>query len=564
MDIDQTFNQIKSHIKELYLKDGNEWCIGVSFGKDSSMVLTLVWEVLKELPLELRTKKVHVLTSNTGIELPAMNEYLKENIDLVNKQAVCDNLPIKGYLAKPDLNSSYFYQVIGKGNPPVNMSSRFRWCSDRLKIKPIDQVMKRIMKESFLDFNTDHDLYLLLGVRDSESIRRRQSIDKHAISKDSLFAKHSVYKNVMTYHPIKFLHADMLWAYFYDLTHLPWGMSINRLFEFYPDQMMECGIKTEGQGSSCGGGRNGCVFCTVIKRDKMLEDEIAKGHTRLIPVLKYKMMLAEIRNDVRYREPFRRLEIKRVNKALAETDSSNTLFDEVSLEESKRHEYHSFQRAEDLEYVPGSLTFEARYKLLQKLLFVQEETGYELISTDEINAIIACWQEEGYTVDKVEKEDWKYDGSLVFHPDGSINQKETTTESPIFWINREFSDSRNEMIDYINRRKIKTGRSFFFYTSYNDFGEEDQFVYNQAEFLVCDPNIQTYEEAIKHLDEWLYEPPVVEKMDWDAFAQRYYEAAQHFADEGDSERLNKCNKILKLLNYPIVTIGEGQLSLFAS
>jgi DNA sulfur modification protein DndC len=114
---------------------------------------------------------VHVVTSNTGVEQPEMDAYLKLNIQNVNKAAQEQGLPIYGYLAQPEIKSRFFYQVLGKGNTPVNAKSKFRWCTDRLKQKPVDEIIQQIMTDSAFSFGDKYDVCLLLGVRDSESIK---------------------------------------------------------------------------------------------------------------------------------------------------------------------------------------------------------------------------------------------------------------------------------------------------------------------------------------------------------------------------------------------------------
>lgn len=565
------FDDIREELAELYLSNQKEWLVAVSFGKDSTMVLWLVWEMLLSLPVEQRKKKIHVMTSNTQVETPAMDYYLKTNVKRVQKRAEELGLPIQATLANPSMNDRYWFNVLGKGNPPVT-NGRFRWCSDKLKIKPVDKLIRTIMSDSEVTLGSEFDLHLLLGVRDNESIRRKQSIDKFSVNKGSKFARHATYSNIQVYHPIKFLHSDAIFAYFDDFDELPWGTPMEELLSFYQDNVMECGLKTEGQGSSCGGGRNGCWTCTVVKEDKMLSNDIQSGNTSLIPLYEYKKVLGEIRNDIRCREPFRRLEVKHTNKRqdrLEQEQNQLGIFDGLALNESdsyiskKEHDYHIFDRASDSDYVPGSLTFEARQLLLQKLLFIEKETGFDLIEADEVQAIVDCWKKEGYFPSCIKPLDWHYDGAVVFDQHGQLNEKETTNTNTIYWVNREFTDGRDDLVQYIEKRKKATGKSYFYFTSHVDFGSDDEFVYNQADFLVCGSHIHSYEDAIAEIDSWLYEPVPVEQMDWDRFAQRYYEAAEMLMIDKnyDIEVLQKINKVLITLEREPVKPVQYQSSL---
>lgn len=104
MEFYKVFNKIKAELKELYLKDNREWVVAVSFGKDSTMVLQLIWEMLQALPSNQRMKKVHVICSNTEVEEHNMDYYLKTSIKRVKEAAERQGLPIEAHLCKPSLN----------------------------------------------------------------------------------------------------------------------------------------------------------------------------------------------------------------------------------------------------------------------------------------------------------------------------------------------------------------------------------------------------------------------------------------------------------------------------
>ncbi|HDR7986892.1 TPA: phosphoadenosine phosphosulfate reductase [Bacillus cereus] len=68
MDI---YKEIKEEMKKVYLSR-NCCFVGYSGGKDSSAMLTLQWDAISELSLEERTKPIHILTSEVGVETPSM------------------------------------------------------------------------------------------------------------------------------------------------------------------------------------------------------------------------------------------------------------------------------------------------------------------------------------------------------------------------------------------------------------------------------------------------------------------------------------------------------------
>ena len=59
---------IKEEIKDQYLQDNREWIIGFSGGKDSTMLLQLVWESITEIPTESRKKTIHIVSNDTLVD----------------------------------------------------------------------------------------------------------------------------------------------------------------------------------------------------------------------------------------------------------------------------------------------------------------------------------------------------------------------------------------------------------------------------------------------------------------------------------------------------------------
>lgn len=121
-----------------------------------------------------------------------------------------------------------------------------------------------------------HQITVNLGVRNEESARRASSIAKFELSKESLWSKHSDFKEVMCLSPLKFISSDELWFNLLENTpSLPWGTTIEELSTQYGEGIMECAMKISSeQGKSCGGtaGRLGCWTCGMVSgEDQMLK-----------------------------------------------------------------------------------------------------------------------------------------------------------------------------------------------------------------------------------------------------------------------------------------------------
>jgi DNA sulfur modification protein DndC len=81
---------IISEIKDQYLlpSDNNRpWIIGFSGGKDSTALLQLVWLAIKQVPNELRTRKVFVVCNDTLVENPIIVEYVSDVLVNVEQAA---------------------------------------------------------------------------------------------------------------------------------------------------------------------------------------------------------------------------------------------------------------------------------------------------------------------------------------------------------------------------------------------------------------------------------------------------------------------------------------------
>ena len=144
---ENTYEELLEEIKYVYKSDNRPWIIGYSGGKDSTTVTLLTYEMLKLLSPEERTKNVYIISSDTLIENPLIKTYLCKMNRMIGEAAARDGLPIKTCMVTPEYNNTYWTNIIGKGLPTPRMNGTFRWCTDRLKIKPSADKIKSSMKE---------------------------------------------------------------------------------------------------------------------------------------------------------------------------------------------------------------------------------------------------------------------------------------------------------------------------------------------------------------------------------------------------------------------------------
>ena len=165
-----TLDELKAEIRELYLADDVPWIIGYSGGKDSTAVLQLTWHALAELPVEQRSKTVHVISTDTLVENPIVASWVTHSLDVMGKSAREQKIAIVPHRLTPVTEDSFWVNLIGKGYPAPR--HKFRWCTARLKISPSTTFITGIVKQS-------GEAILLLGSRKAESQRRQIVLNKH-------------------------------------------------------------------------------------------------------------------------------------------------------------------------------------------------------------------------------------------------------------------------------------------------------------------------------------------------------------------------------------------------
>ena len=93
------------------------WIVGFSGGKDSTMLLQLVWQALKEIPAGLRNRPVYVVCNNTLVENPKIIQYTEDVLDKIEKAALEQTMPVFVVRTTPKLEDTFWVNLLGKGYP---------------------------------------------------------------------------------------------------------------------------------------------------------------------------------------------------------------------------------------------------------------------------------------------------------------------------------------------------------------------------------------------------------------------------------------------------------------
>lgn len=288
------------------------WIIGFSGGKDSTVLLMLTWLALRKIketipaPFQLR-RPIYVVCNDTLVENPIISSYVTDVLAQIRKKAREEDLPIIVETTIPKLEDTFWVNVIGKGYPVPNTA--FRWCTERMKIKPTARFITEQVDEC-------GEAIILIGTRKSESVTRARSIKKHEIHGQRL-THHTILKNTYVYAPIKELMLEEVW-YIINKIPSPWGYDNSILFNIYLDASAddyECPtVVTDKSHGSCGQSRFGCWTCTVVKDDKSMRALINNGREWMQPLYDFRLQLDKERNIIENRFPFRRDGRKAVNE----------------------------------------------------------------------------------------------------------------------------------------------------------------------------------------------------------------------------------------------------------
>jgi len=289
---------VRDRLKQEFLADSRPWVVTFSGGKDSTAVLQLVVEMLLSLDkIEQNYKKVYIVSSDTGVEMPIIEDYTNNKLDQIEKYIQTSNLNIDINLLKPKVTESFWTLLLGKGYPSPNQT--FRWCTDRLKIKPATYFLKSLTKEN-------RSILMLLGVRSDESQARAESIAKRDENHRG-FSKHGEIPNAFVFSPIKeWTNADV-WTYLSQYP-APWGKHKD-MMNLYDKGSGEadCNIALNPEAASCGKTRFGCWVCTVVNKDKSMANMLRNEDDEwMLPLNKFRNKLEDYRYDHTKRQPRRR------------------------------------------------------------------------------------------------------------------------------------------------------------------------------------------------------------------------------------------------------------------
>lgn len=299
-------------------------------------MVKLVFQSL--LRIESPHKVVTVIYCDTGVEIPMASALARQALNDLEREAREFDLPISMRILSLPMMERFFVKMIVRGYPPP--TDKFRWCTDRLRIDPVSR---------FLESEKVSSAIVVLGVRESESGTRNLTLKENA-THDRFWKRQRGAHNRRLFMPILDYSVRDVWLANL-LVDRPRALRAKEVAELYASASGECPTVRDVKGAPCGRARFGCWTCTVAKNGVTLRNLIANGNHCLEPLLRFRLWIEKERSNPRYRWR------KRRNGTPG----------------------------------PGPMTLAWRRMALRKLLRAQEESGLQLINSDELSAIKREW-----------------------------------------------------------------------------------------------------------------------------------------------------------------------------
>ena len=288
-------------IQNLYLADDIPWMIGYSGGKDSTAAVQLVWMAIEQLPERDRKKTIHIMNTDTLVESPVVSKWVDKSLKSMKEESGKKGLPFVPIKLTPDYNNTFWVNLIGRGYPFPR--KKYRWCTDRLKIQPVNNFIKNKIAEH-------GEIILVLGTRKQESSRRNRTmtnLEKKRVRE--LLSPNPTLANELVFSPMEDWTDDDVWSFLLQYKN-PWNYSNLDLMTMYrgATEDNECPLQIDQSAPTCGKSRFGCWVCTMVEKDKSMEAMILNDQEK-----EWMSILLEFRNEFgnedgdRERRSFRRM-----------------------------------------------------------------------------------------------------------------------------------------------------------------------------------------------------------------------------------------------------------------
>jgi DNA sulfur modification protein DndC len=315
----------------------SDFIIAYSGGKDSTALVSLAASWLRSGSLRAASvRSCTLLFCDTGVENPHIRNQVFEVLEEWKSLRLPVNCELRSVVVRPAPADSFLVKVIGRGYPAP--TSKFRWCTDRLRVKPVREFIR-----------SNPRALVLLGARRGESEARDRTLRHYRIGRTCFFRQEGESRQVFC--PLLDLTTKEIWRILLG-TVCGQAFHANRLSMLYRDAAGGCPSVFDPKGSPCGAGRFGCWTCTVVNRDHSGEALAEEGWAAMAQLLQW-------RN---------------------------------SLQRASRNPNARWSRRRNRQPGPGPLRLATRRRLLAELREAEARSGMKLLTQAEEQLIQALWR----------------------------------------------------------------------------------------------------------------------------------------------------------------------------
>ena len=194
------FSRIESDVSGL-TKEHKFIVATFSGGKDSTALAFTLLNAFEKS--RYKPEKVWLVYVDTLVEPPPLLRTAQKSLAMFQSLSARVGSPIETVILTPELKDRFWVLLIGKGYPPPSV--RFRWCSDRLKIRPVKDFLRQVYRE------IGEFPIVLTGVREQEGSNRKKNLSKRINS--GKWMNYEGLKGCLVYAPLLHLNDAEVWDY---------------------------------------------------------------------------------------------------------------------------------------------------------------------------------------------------------------------------------------------------------------------------------------------------------------------------------------------------------------
>jgi len=266
--------QLTADSLNIYGATYDHWVMAYSGGKDSSLLVTLVMQLIANGNVQA-PKSLTVLYADTRMELPPLQNSAMAVMDRL-RELGCDCRVVL-----PKMEDRFFVYMFGRGVPPP--SNTFRWCTSQIKIEPMMAALADLRAKA------GQKLLMLTGVRIGESAQRDARISL-SCGKNGAECGQGWFQETTPEHIADTLAPILHWRVCHVWKWLRfWAPQGNFPTERVADAYG--GVEAEEVNA-----RTGCVGCNLAARDTALETLLTDPRWQYLhPLMELRALYAELK-----------------------------------------------------------------------------------------------------------------------------------------------------------------------------------------------------------------------------------------------------------------------------